>query len=69
VREFGSWFFRRKSELLAWEIERSGLHPALFGCFWIEPTMYADCAWARQQFHDRLLGASVRSGIRSLSRR
>ena len=39
------------------------------GCFWIEPAMYADCAWARQHFHDRLLGAAVRSGIRSLSRR
>jgi hypothetical protein len=30
VRDFGSWFFRRKSELLAWEIQRSGLHPAHF---------------------------------------
>jgi hypothetical protein len=28
VRAFGTWFFQRKQELLAWEIERSGKHPA-----------------------------------------
>jgi hypothetical protein len=39
------------------------------GCFWIEPAMYADCAWAREHFQDKLLGVSVRSGIRSLSHR
>ena len=30
VRGFGSWFFQRKCELLAFEIERSGEHPALW---------------------------------------
>ena len=29
VRGFGIWFFQRKRELLAFEIERSGEHPAL----------------------------------------
>jgi len=28
VRGFGTWFFQRKCELLAWEIERSDEHPA-----------------------------------------
>jgi len=28
VRSFATWFFKRKCELLAWEIERSGAHPA-----------------------------------------
>jgi hypothetical protein len=36
------------------------------GCCWADPTTYADCAWARRHFQERLLGASVRSGIRSL---
>lgn len=30
VRGFGTWFFQRKCELLAFEIERSGDHPALW---------------------------------------
>ena len=30
VRGFGTWFFQRKCELLAIEIERSGEHPALW---------------------------------------
>lgn len=30
VRGFGTWFFQRKCELLAFEIERSGKHPALW---------------------------------------
>ena len=30
VRGFGTWFFQRKCELLAFEIERSGQHPALW---------------------------------------
>ena len=30
VRDFGTWFFQRKCELLAFEIERSGQHPALW---------------------------------------
>ena len=30
VRGFGTWFFRRKCELLAFEIRRSGEHPALW---------------------------------------
>ena len=30
MRGFGSWFFQRKRELLAFEIERSGEHPALW---------------------------------------
>lgn len=29
-RGFGTWFFQRKCELLAFEIERSGRHPALW---------------------------------------
>lgn len=28
VRGFATWFFERKKELLAWEIDRSGKHPA-----------------------------------------
>lgn len=28
VRNFGTWFFQRKCELLAWEIKRAGAHPA-----------------------------------------
>ena len=28
VREFGTWFFQRKCQLLKWEIHRSGKHPA-----------------------------------------
>jgi hypothetical protein len=28
VRTFGTWFFQRKQELLAWEINRAGQHPA-----------------------------------------
>lgn len=28
VRNFGTWFFQRKCELLAWEIARAGEHPA-----------------------------------------
>lgn len=28
VRSFGTWFFQRKRDLLAWEIERAGKHPA-----------------------------------------
>lgn len=38
------------------------------GCFWVDPTDYADCAWAREQFQEKLLGVSVRSGIRSIVR-
>ncbi len=30
VRGFGTWFFQRKCELLAFEIARSGQHPALW---------------------------------------
>ena len=30
VRGFGTWFFQRKCELLAFEIERSGEYPALW---------------------------------------
>ena len=30
VRGFGTWFFQRKCDLLAFEIERSGKHPALW---------------------------------------
>ena len=30
VRGFGTWFFRRKCELLEFEINRSGKHPALW---------------------------------------
>ena len=30
VRGFGTWFFQRKCELLGFEIERSGKHPALW---------------------------------------
>lgn len=30
VRGFGTWFFQRKCELLKWEIERSGTHPAIW---------------------------------------
>ena len=30
VRGFGTWFFQRKCELLAFEIERSREHPALW---------------------------------------
>ena len=30
VRGFGTWFYQRKCELLAFEIERSGKHPALW---------------------------------------
>ena len=30
VRGFGTWFFQRKCELLAFEINRSGKHPALW---------------------------------------
>ncbi len=30
VRGFGTWFFQRKCELLAFEIDRSELHPALW---------------------------------------
>lgn len=30
VRGFGTWFFQRKKELLAFEIERSGTHPAIW---------------------------------------
>jgi hypothetical protein len=28
VRGFGTWFFKRKCELLDWELKRSGKHPA-----------------------------------------
>lgn len=28
VRSFGTWFFQRKQELLQWEIDRAGEHPA-----------------------------------------
>ncbi|WP_417823151.1 DUF3800 domain-containing protein [Thalassospira lucentensis] len=28
IRSFGTWFFQRKQELLGWEIERAGAHPA-----------------------------------------
>ena len=37
VRGFGSWFFQRKCELLAFEIERSGEHPALWGEEGVQP--------------------------------
>lgn len=30
VRGFGTWFFQRKSELLSFEIKRSGDHPAIW---------------------------------------
>ena len=30
VRGFGTWFFQRKCQLLAFDIERSGQHPALW---------------------------------------
>ena len=30
LRGFGTWFFQRKCDLLAFEIERSGQHPALW---------------------------------------
>ncbi|PQO22403.1 DUF3800 domain-containing protein [Rhodobacteraceae bacterium WD3A24] len=30
VRSFGTWFFKRKCELLDFEIRRSGLHPAVW---------------------------------------
>ena len=30
VRGFGTWFFKRKAELLAFEIQRSGKHPAVW---------------------------------------
>lgn len=30
VRGFGTWFFQRKCELLAFEIDRAGQHPALW---------------------------------------
>ena len=30
VRGFGTWFFQRKCELLRFEIQRSGQHPALW---------------------------------------
>ncbi|AEV35466.1 hypothetical protein PSE_0954 [Pseudovibrio sp. FO-BEG1] len=30
VRAFGTWFFQRKCELLQWELERSGKHPAIW---------------------------------------
>ena len=30
VRGFGTWFFQRKCELLGFEIERAGAHPALW---------------------------------------
>ena len=30
ARNFASWFFERKKELLSWEIEKSGMHPARF---------------------------------------
>lgn len=30
VRGFGTWFFQRKQELLAFEIDRSGTHPAIW---------------------------------------
>ena len=30
LRSFGTWFFQRKCELLAFEIDRSGEHPALW---------------------------------------
>jgi hypothetical protein len=39
------------------------------GCYWVDPVGYADCAWARQHFHDKLMEASIRSGIRSLAQR
>lgn len=29
-REFATWFFQRKNELLEWELDRSGKHPARF---------------------------------------
>ena len=31
MRGFGTWFFKRKAELLAFEIQRSGKHPAVWG--------------------------------------
>ena len=30
VRGFGTWFFQRKAELLEFEIQRSGKHPAVW---------------------------------------
>lgn len=30
VRGFGTWFFKRKADLLAFEIQRSGKHPAVW---------------------------------------
>lgn len=30
ARGFGTWFFKRKKELLAWEINASGKHPAVW---------------------------------------
>ena len=30
IRRFGTWFYQRKCEILAFEIERSGKHPALW---------------------------------------
>lgn len=30
VRNFGTWFYQRKCELLEWEIERAAAHPALW---------------------------------------
>lgn len=30
VRNFGTWFYQRKQELLAFEIDRSGTHPAIW---------------------------------------
>ena len=30
VRGFGAWFFQRKQELLAFEIDRAGKHPAVW---------------------------------------
>ena len=30
IRSFGTWFFNRKCQLLSWEIEQSGEHPAIW---------------------------------------
>jgi ribonucleotide reductase alpha subunit len=30
ARQFGTWFYQRKNDLLAWEVARSGLHPAVY---------------------------------------
>ena len=30
VRGFGTWFFKRKAELLGFELQRSGMHPAVW---------------------------------------